>query len=86
MTFPLISANPRKRAKRIASPSSAPLVQAKEIEVATVSRTSGGDGMKGDLGETETESNEASSEWEEERQKSRADEIRSRSLLRRSAP
>ena len=25
------------------------------------------DGMRGDLGETETESNEASSEWEEER-------------------
>ena len=37
--------------------------------------------MKGDLTETETESNEALSEWEEERQKSRANELRSRSLL-----
>ena len=37
-------------------------------------------GMK----ETETESNEASSEWEEEHQKSRADELGSRSLLRSS--
>ena len=32
------------------------------------------DGMKGDVTETETES-EALSEWEEERQKSRADEV-----------
>ena len=44
------------------------------------------DGIKGDLTETETESNEASSKWAEERQKSRAYELRSRSLLRRSSP
>ena len=44
------------------------------------------DGMKGDLTETETKSNEALSEWKEERQKSSADELRSRSLLRRSSP
>ena len=46
----------------------------------------GVDGMKGDLTETEMESNEALTAWEEERQKSRADEFRSRSLLRRSSP
>ena len=46
----------------------------------------GMDGMRGDLTQMETESNEALSEWEEERQKSRADELRSRSLLRRSSP
>ena len=44
------------------------------------------DGVTGDLTETETKRNEASSKWEEDRQKSRADEFRSRSLLRRSSP
>ena len=75
----------------------APLIQAKEDGVAAVTATietnlrqgeaeTEVDCMKGDLGETETESNEASSEWEEERQKSRADELGSRSLPRRSSP
>ena len=45
-------------------------------------------GENGDLAETENpfSFDEASSGWEEERQKSRADELRSRSLLRRSPP
>ena len=65
----------------------APLVAATENDVATLTATiernlGQGDigvevgGMKGDLTETQTESTEASSEWEEDRQKSRADEIR----------
>ena len=64
----------------------ATLVAAKESEeVATLGDfETGVDVMKGDL--TETESNEALSEWEEDRQKRRADELRSRSLLRRSSP
>ena len=43
------------------------------------------DGTKGALAETENSlaGDEASSEWEEERQKGRADELRSRLLLRR---
>ena len=68
----------------------APLVAAKDNEVAIVTATietnlrqgdleTGVDGMKGDLTETERESNWA-------RQRSRADEVRSRSLLRRSSP
>ena len=44
------------------------------------------DGMKDDLTETETLSNEALSEWKEERQKSRADELKSRSLQWKSSP
>ena len=73
----------------------APLVAATEDEeVATLTATietnlrqgdleTEVDGMKGDLTETETKSNEALSEWEEERQKSRADELGSRWFLRR---
>ena len=71
----------------------APPVAATDNEVAIVTATietnfrESGDGMKGDLTETETESKEASPEWEEkERQKSRADELRSRTLPRRSSP
>ena len=67
----------------------APLVTAKENEVVTMTATietnlrqgdleTGADGMKGDLTETETESSEALSE--------RAEELRSRSLMRRSSP
>ena len=72
----------------------APLVGAQENKVATLVATiemrqgdlqTGADGT-GDLTETETESNEVLSKWEEERQKSRANKLRSRSLLRRSPP
>ena len=75
----------------------APLVQVKENEVDMLTATietdlrqgdleTGVDGMKGDLTETETKGNEALSEWEGERQKSRADELRSTSLLKSSSP
>ena len=75
----------------------APLDAAKKQETATVTIQTNFlegdlktevDGMKGNLTETETENNEASSEWEEEdeRQKSRADELRSRLLLRKLSP
>ena len=74
----------------------APLVQVKENEeVAIVTAAietnlrqgdfeTEADGMKGGLTETENHSSgdQVSSEWEEERQKSRADELRSRVLLR----
>ena len=76
----------------------ATLVAAKEFEVTTLMATietnlrQGDfgvevDSMKGDLAETENSlaGDEASSQWEE-RQKSRADELRSRLLQRRSSP
>ena len=65
----------------------APLVATTEIEVANVTATMETNLRQGDLetGLGSLSGDQASSEWEE-RQKSRADELRSRSLLRRSSP
>ena len=65
----------------------APLVAVTKNEVTTVTATietnlRQGD-LEGDFTETETAGDEALSEWAEEFQKSRADELRCRSLLRR---
>ena len=82
MTCPADLADSLKADEEDRKTDHAPLVQVKENEeVATCDG-----GMEGDLTETETERNEALSEWEEERQKSSADELKSRSLLRRSSP
>ena len=69
----------------------APQVQVKENEVVMLTATIETNLRQGDLGvdvdgRSHFSGHQASSEWEEERQISRADELRSRVLLRSSCP